>query len=75
MSTYILNVVRHDPDPAYEEKLAAYREGQERVRNGYRQSYDVPSEPARVISTGTLAIELTEEQWQAVKQAVLETWK
>lgn len=76
---YVLQITRQEASPDYGQLLKAYEEQRATwTRQGRSWAYqgeDALTKPEPFVSSGVLAIELTEEQWQAVKKAVLETWQ
>lgn len=63
-----LTVKKIEKNPAYEEKMAEYKEAS---TNRY-WNRDVPDYPQFFIERDTLQVEINEEQYEAIRKAVLE---
>ncbi len=69
---YQLTVVKKEPNPNFEAQL---KEWKDRDRyNSFHRSPGDSDYPQAQIATNALIIELTEEQYRAVKEAVLTTF-
>jgi hypothetical protein len=73
MSVYRLAVVRVDDNPNYDVQKAL--EAAERQRRGYMANYEQGYNEAPTVEARTLAVELTDAEWESVKRAIVEGWK
>lgn len=64
---YILNITRREETPDFAEKMVEYKDAR---NNSYMM--DKPYQPERFQEVNALTVEVTEEQFEAIRKAVLE---
>lgn len=65
-------ITRTVPNPNYEQELKDFQEGSRRNNGFNSMSPDVNYGPRKEIDAAILDVELTEEQYAAIKRATLE---
>lgn len=70
---YKITVIKYDKNPDYESEMAKYKEAQAQYR-GFRDE-PMREEPSTTKAERSLEVFLTEEEYNAVKKAVLTTFE
>lgn len=68
---YQITIRRTEPNPNFADEEKNYRESS---RNGYHRD-NPPITPQAEVVKNVLVVELTEDQYEAIKKSVLETFK
>lgn len=67
---YTITVVKKVPNPNFEEEIKTYEQ-----HSRYRNMNNDPEYPQKEISSNALMVQLTEDEYQVVKKAVIDTFK
>lgn len=68
---YKLTVTKQEENPNYTEEVKLYKQS----RNGFYGGQSDLTHPQKVFESSKLEVELTDEEYEAIKQAVLSTFK
>ncbi len=69
---YKLRITKQEDNPKYDAQRQEYEEHQNHWSNRREGMAEIPQP---IITTGLLDVVLTEEQWEAIRKGILDTYK